>query len=124
MDLGVNGAFGIANMVVPAGGPKIIPINVDFTAVSQLTIDGTQVVNQGKIEYLQGVYIDNSANLNPLSLTMSTTGQVITAKKQTQGYYPILVPNPPQIIAATTQGIIIPLFFYNIPISPCVWSVV
>jgi len=115
--------FGIANMVVPAGGPKCVPINVDFTAVAQVLIDGQQIVTQGKIEYLQGVFIDNSANLNNVSLTMSTTGQVIICPKKSQGYFSIMVPDPPQIIGNTTLGIIIPMFFYNIPIQPAVWSV-
>ena len=116
-------AFGIANVLVPAGGPKCIPIDVDFTAVASVILDGTTIVAQGKIEYLQGVFIDNSANLNNVSLTMSSTNQVIICPKQSQGYFQIMVPDPPQIIAATPIGIVIPMFFYNVPIQPNVWSV-
>lgn len=116
-------AFGIANVLVPAGGPKCIPIDVDFTNVASVILDGTTIVAQGKIEYLQGVFIDNSANLNNVSLTMSSTNQVIICPKQSQGYFQIMVPDPPQIIAATPIGIVIPMFFYNVPIQPNVWSV-
>jgi hypothetical protein len=115
--------FGIANVVVPAGGPKVIPVSVDFTAVASVLIDGQNIVAQGKIEYLQGVFIDNSANINNLSLTMSTTNQVIICPKKSQGYFSIMVPDPPQIIAATPIGLVIPMFFYNVPIQPGVWSV-
>jgi hypothetical protein len=121
MQLGAT--FGIANMVVPAGGPKCVPTLVDFTAVASVLLDGQQIVTQGKIEYLQGVFIDNSANLNNLSLTMSSTNQVLICPKKSQGYFSIMVPDPPQITAATPIGIIIPMFFYNIPIQPAVWSV-
>lgn len=116
-------AFGIANVVVPGGGPKCIPINVDFTGVAVVNIDGQQVIAQGKIEYLQGVYIDNSLNANKLTLTMSTTNQVITAPPNSCGYYSIMVPDPPQLVAQTVIGVIIPMFFYNVPIQPAVWKV-
>lgn len=122
----LGNTFGIANVVVPAGGPKCVPTFVDFTNAAQVTVDGVQLVTQGKIEYLQGVYIDNSTNLNNLSIQMSSTNQIITAKARTQGYYAIMVPDPPQMIVSTNQtnGLIIPLFFYNVPIQPAVWSVV
>jgi hypothetical protein len=116
--------FGIANMVVPQGGPKCVPLNVDFTAAAIVTLDGSQIVSQGKIEYLQGVFIDNSANVNNLSLTMSTTGQTLICPKKSQGYFSIMVPDPPQIQAnANGVGLVIPMFFYNVPIQPAVWSV-
>jgi hypothetical protein len=120
----LTGTFGIANVVVPAGGPKCVPTFVDFSNAASVLLDGQAIVSQGKIEYLQGVFIDNSANVNKLSLTMSTTNQTIIAPAKSQGYYTIMVPDPPQIIAATVQAnIIIPLFFYNVPIQPAVWSV-
>lgn len=115
-------SFGIANVVVPGGGPKVIPVNVDFTVNPQVLIDGQNLVSSGKIEYLQGVYIDNSANVNPVSLTMSTTNQVITCPKKSQGYFAIMCPDPPQITANTLVGVVIPMFFYNVPIQPAVWS--
>lgn len=117
--------FGIANVVVPAGGPKCVPTNVDFSTSADVNLDGQQIVSQGKIEYLQGVFVDNSANLNTLVLTMSTTGQQIKVAPKTQGYFAIMVPDPPQINAHTTQlnGLVIPMFFYNVPIQPAVWSV-
>jgi hypothetical protein len=54
MQLGAT--FGIANMVVPAGGPKCVPTLVDFTAVASVLLDGQQIVTQGKIEYLAGCF--------------------------------------------------------------------
>jgi hypothetical protein len=122
MQLGAT--FGIANVVVPSGGPKCVPTNVDFSNSAVVLLDGQQIVTQGKIEYLQGVFVDNSANVNNLSLTMSTTGQVIIVPKKSQGYFTIMCPDPPQISAATVQAnIVIPMFFYNVPIQPAVWSV-
>jgi hypothetical protein len=119
----LNQSFGVANVVVPAGGPKVVPVLVDFTSVASVLLDGQSIVSQGKIEYLQGVFIDNSANINNLTLTMSTTNQIIMCPKKSQGYFTIMVPDPPQIVAATPIGLIVPMFFYNVPIQPAVWSV-
>jgi hypothetical protein len=83
----------------------------------------SKLLHKEKLNILQGVFIDNSANLNNLSLTMSSTNQVLICPKKSQGYFSIMVPDPPQITAATPIGIIIPMFFYNIPIQPAVWSV-
>lgn len=123
MDLGP--VFGIANVVVPSGGPKVIPTPVNFANAASILLDGSQIVTQGKIEYLQGVYIDNSANVDPLSLTMSTTGQKIICPANSQGYFSIMCPNPPQITVATTQqNLTITLMFYNVPIQAAVWKTV
>jgi len=114
--------FGIANVVVPAGGPKVVPVTVDFTVNPQVLIDAQNLVSSGKIEYLQGVYIDNSGNVNAVSLTMSTTNQIITCPARSQGYFAIMVPDPPQMYANTPIGVVIPMFFYNVPIQPAVWK--
>lgn len=122
----MNTAFGIANVIVPAGGPKCVPTSVDFSNNAEVLLDGSQIVQQGKIEYLQGVFIDNSSNNNPLSLTMSTTNQTIICPPKSQGYFAIMVPDPPQIVAKTTivNGLVIPMFFYNVPIQAAVWSAI
>jgi len=114
--------FGIANVVVPAGGPKVVPVTVDFTVNPSVLIDAQNLVSSGKIEYLQGVYIDNSGNVNAVSLTMSTTNQIITCPARSQGYFSIMVPDPPQMTANTPIGVVIPMFFYNVPIQPAVWK--
>lgn len=121
----LGNTFGIANIVVPAGGPKCVPTNVNFANAAQVQLDGQLIVTQGKIEYLQGVFIDNADNPNKLTLTMSTTNQRIICPPNSQGYFSIMLPDPPQILAETVQAnIVIPMFFYNVPIQPAVWSVI
>lgn len=123
MELGF--AYGIANMVVPASGPKAIPLTLDFSATAQINIDSSQVIQNGVIEYLQGVFIDNSANATAFKLTMNGTGQIIVAPPNSQGYYMILCPNTPQLVANGTQagGNVVNLIFYNVPMPPIVWKV-
>jgi len=116
--------FGMNNVLIPKGGPACVAARLDFTNVAEIEVDGEQIVSRGQIEYLQGVYIDNANNAAQLSMIMGTTGQRIIAKPNTQGYYAILVPNPPKILIATTQGAnqIFTVHFYNVPIQSLVWA--
>jgi len=119
-------SFGMSNVIIPRGGPKCVPAKLDFGATPEIEIDGELIVAQGHIEYLQGVYIDNADNPTPFSLIMGLTGQRITAAPNSQGYYAILAPNPPRMIATTTQAAnrTIQLFFYNVPIQSQTWLTV
>lgn len=117
-------SFGVSTVIVPVGGPKTIPALLDFTATGKIEIDGQQVVDQGKISYLQGVYVDNADNPAPLTLIMGTTGQRVIMPANSQGYIAILVPNPARIIASTTPGVKINVQFYNVPIQQIIWKTV
>lgn len=125
MDISLGARFGINNVIIPKGGPATIPAKLDFTNVAEIDIDGEQVTSQGKIEYIQGVFVDNADNTDPLVFTMATTGQRIVCPPNSQGYYAIMAPNPPRMTATTTQGAnqIFNVFFYNVPIQSAVWSV-
>jgi hypothetical protein len=117
--------FGVANIVVPKEGPKVGLCTADFSNAAQVEIDGQLAVDSGKISYIQGVYIDNSKNANPITLTMSTTNQIISCPAGYQGYFTILCPNDPTILAQTTQANVqIPLIFYNMPVQPAVWKAI
>lgn len=117
--------FGINNVIIPKGGPAIIPATLDFTNTARIVIDGEQVVSTGKIEFLQGVYIDNADNVDALTFTIQTTGQRLICPPRSQGYFAILTTNPPKIVAETPQGgtKIISVDFYNVPIQSMVWRV-
>lgn len=117
--------FGINNVIIPKGGPKTVPALLDFSSVAEIEIDGELLTSQMRMEYLQGVFIDNADNLDQLTIVMGTTGQRIVCPPESQGYFSIMVPNPPKMIAnsAIVANKKIPLFFYNVPIQAAVWSV-
>lgn len=124
--LSLGTRFGVNNVIIPAGGPATIPASLDFRNTARIEVDGELVVSQGKIEYLQGVFIDNADNANPLKLTMGITGQRIICPPNSQGYFAIMAPNPPRIICETPQNgnLQIPIFFYNVPIQSAIWSAI
>lgn len=117
--------FGISNVIIPKGGPATIPALLDFTNTGEILIDGEIVISTGKIEYLQGVFIDNADNPDALSMTLDTTGQRVICPANSQGYFSILATNPPRITAETPQGGTkkIRVLFYNVPIQSGVWAV-
>jgi hypothetical protein len=124
--LSLGTAIGMNNVLIPRGGPKCVPALLDFSNAAEIEIDGQLIVMQQEIEYLQGVFIDNADNADTLTLTMNTTGHRIVCPPNSQGFFAMLVPNPPRIIAETTQGASqqFNVFFYNVPIQSMVWSVV
>jgi hypothetical protein len=121
-----NGSFGVANAIIPKEGPKTIAAKLDFSNAAEIAIDGSQVVQMGKISFIQGVYIDNASNAVPFTLNIETTGQRVICPPNHQGYFPILAPLPPKMLATMAQlgGRIVNLQFYNVPMQACIWSAI
>jgi hypothetical protein len=117
-------AYPIANVIVPQSGPKCVPAPLDFSASSQIEIDGQAIIDAHGIEFLQGVYIDNADNAFPFTLSCQITGHRIVVGPNTQGFFPLLVQNPPRFTALMTQGAgrIVTAIFYNVPIMTSVWK--
>jgi hypothetical protein len=116
--------YGVNNVIVPKGGPKIAPARLDFGTTAEIVVNGLEIVSNGNIEFLQGMFIDNADNIDPLICTMSDgTGQRIICPARGQGYFSMLQPNPPIIRFATPQmvGRVINVAFYNVPIQSQVW---
>lgn len=118
-------SFGIANVVIPRGGPKCVPWNMDFSGVGQHVVDLSLLVQQTRIEYVQCIYVDNADNANPLTIKMDLTNQRIVIPAHTQGYYPILQPNNPVITFSTTvAAVVVNVQFLNVPVQPANWKTV
>lgn len=121
-----NFAYPVANVIVPSGGPKTVPCVLDFSNTAEIDIDGQNMIDTHQMEYIQGVYIDNADNAAPFTLVCGGTQQRIVAAPNSQGFYPLLVQNPPKLTATMTQvnGRLVPLQFYNVPIMTSVWKTV
>lgn len=111
------------NQTVPAEGPKAVPVRLDFSgAIASYSLDGTLLEQLHLLSMIQTIYIDMSNNPNSLTVVVDNGGQVIQAKGNTQGYYPILVPNPMKLIFRSSANTkIVPVFLLNIPIAGVVW---
>jgi len=115
--------------LLPSEGPKSIPLVLDFTgAILSYAIDLSMMFDQQYITMLQSIFIDLSdPSLSNLSIQTSDSNslQTIVAKAQTQGYYQILVPNPPKLIfTASAAGGIARIALLNIAVPGSVWPTV
>lgn len=103
------------NTRTPAGGPKVLPVRLDFTSSQAINVDLGQVNTLGKIGFVQSAYIDNSGNTASLTLVGSLLGQKIIVPAGAQMFTPLLLPNPPQMVASSTGNVIVPMFLLNVP---------
>jgi hypothetical protein len=98
---------------------------LDFTgAIGSYVLDATLFQQKGYLSMVQTLYLDLSSSANALTVQVGSGGsQLIKAKPNTQGFYPILCPNPPNFLFQSTPGgVIIPIQLINIPIAGIVWA--
>lgn len=120
----LSSMFGMYNVAIPDEGPKCIRADLDFSSLGSIDIEGLLATTTGTMSYVQGVFIDNRTNDNPIELKCSVTGQIISCPANAQGYFPILITNPPRFVASTTPvaALRVLMFFYNVPIQPMIWG--
>lgn len=96
---------------------------IDFTNDSVFTKDLVQEQANLRVPYIQAVYIDNSADANALTLAFDGTDFSIKVKGNTQGVYPLIVPEgPPRFTVTSTQGAVKKtLIFLSMPVPFFQW---
>ena len=112
----------IYNALVPPEGPKSVLISLDFTVTSSYLIDFTQAYMSTSISLVQSVYVDNSQNPDPLSITVAGTQQQITAAPGSQGTYPVIAAIRPKITCQSSGGVLVNLIFLNVPLPAATWQ--
>lgn len=122
----------VNNMELPDGpsgeGPRAIPVPLDFTASASYQIDLSQIEQQAKMSMVQTVYVDLSGIDTQVTILVAGTGQLLTLKGRTNGYYPVLCPNPSKLFVTSIAGVLppgtppVPMFLVNVPILCQVWA--
>lgn len=107
----------------PEQGPRASRYVLDFSAATLLLVERHPFEAQGELEFVQSVYVDNSANGSAVTLTSELTNQSITIPPASQGYFPFLVPNGIDIWAATAGGVEITIHLLNIPVPASCWGI-
>lgn len=110
------------NSLLPDEGPKIIPVDLDFTVSDSYFFDGELVQAQNKlIQILQSIYADNRANTIPLTMVIEGSRQRIDVPAATQGYYTVLSPNPIRITFTSIGGAAVRVHLLNVPVPGSTW---
>lgn len=105
----------------PEGRVKSLPVYMDMTLNVAVSINMEVTASRGVIDFIQSVYIDNSENAGVFTLQI-VAGQKITVPPRHQGYFPIMVPNPPNFTALSTATAKVSLFFLNVPMPLGMWN--
>jgi hypothetical protein len=113
----------VNNGTAPAEGRLCIPYQIDFTAAQSAVIDLTNIQQmQQRISFVQTVFVDNSLNAQPVTLTMANTNQKLTVPANSCAYLPMALSLQNVITVQTTGGIVLQLQLFNFGIAPFVWS--
>lgn len=117
--------FKVSAMQVPEE-PNVIPVVFDFAtdAAQTLTKDLVREQQDLRIPFVQMVYIDNSGDANPLTMTFEGMAFSVTAKARTQGYYPLLIPEGPVrcTVVSPASAIKKLVVFMSMMVPPQVWA--
>jgi len=122
----IGNLFKTGLMRSPDIGSQCYALTFDFTNTGLLTGDLFGAEASGGLDFVQSIFIDNSANAASFSITFyggGVKGHNITAQPYTQGYYPLPAPlGKVQFAATTSQGQIVPIEFFNIAVPYFVWG--
>lgn len=113
----------------PKKSPRFMPIALDFTMATgsngaAITVDTTLATELDRLEFVQGVYIDNSTSGEALTLTFGVSNQVITLQAGYQGYLAVLAPNPCKFVAtiAAAPTSVVNIQLLSFPVANVVWQ--
>ena len=110
------------NQLNPEEGTRSIRIPLDFSKTGVYTLDLTTVQDKGYFSMLQTIFVDASAATGSTSILDQGSQQTIIAGKNTQGYYPLLAPNPVQLTFSNASGSdFVTLWLINVAIPGVVW---
>ena len=114
-----------ANQLVPSEGPKMLgPVILDWSTTLSYLVDLYVTMSQQKMSIIQTLYIDNSNNANPATVTTGIAGQAITCPAGVQGYFPALVPSQQAKFTIATSGMAgsTTIYFLNMPLPAMIWG--
>lgn len=117
--------LGTHNMVLPPEGPKVYPFVLDFRTTNSMVIDMIAEIQRGFISFIQGVFVDNSLNVNALNIKADQTQQNIIVPPKSQMYMPMFISDSARLTFTTVQAgdLTVPIDVTNVPVMPYTWKI-
>lgn len=108
-------AWSLAWTMQPEGGSKSMTVGVNLALDNPAVIDLQQAQLAMNIEFVQGAFIDNTNNPNPLFVTIYPTKQVVRIEAGRGSYVPLLIgkDNPRLSFSCATSVLTIPVHLVN-----------
>jgi hypothetical protein len=100
----------------PEQGPALAELIINFNTDTQFIKEFFQEQASMEIDFIQSIYIDNSASANAVTIAVLDTLYSITVKSHTQGWYPLPVQEGKARISftrAATENTNLNLIFSN-----------
>jgi hypothetical protein len=113
--------YAVINATIPPEGPKAIPQTLDFISANTVLVDFTLAFSQGRITAIQTLWLDNSANDQPVQITVEGTQQIITFPAGAQGTIPIIAANRPKFTCVTNGDVALQSVWLNVPMPQALW---
>jgi hypothetical protein len=114
----------ILNGPTPPEGAKAMAVNCPFTAQNTaFDIDLTLSQTQNYISLIQGVFLDNSANADVVSIVSNgATNQRIEFPAGAQGYIPLLATKPTSFTVTSAGAVTVPIILLNVAVPAIIWG--
>lgn len=116
--MSANARFQTFAMTLPEKGPIAIPDEWTFADGVKTEVDLTQLIENGWLDFVSGVYFDNTENDGYMVLECVGTIQKFYLPAKASGYVPLLLPNPPKVQVTHNGGGVVRFQWYNIPVFP------
>ena len=117
----------IANQNSPVGClSKAIRYTAQLLSSVNDTLDLSAQTQNGTIDQIQSVYVDNSLNGSPITILCLETGHSLIVPAVSQAFLPVFCQFPATHVTflfSSGGAVNVPLFFLNQPMPACVWQV-
>lgn len=115
-------AFKTASESFPRSGNKCLSVNLPFGGGTTSIIDDiAPEMQSSQIESIQSIFIDNSLNASPFSISFPILGQTIKCGSHCQGVFPVFEPGLIRYTAQQTGGNPVLIIFSNTMKPPAQW---
>lgn len=102
---------------------RVAVVPLDFEPTGAVSINTNEVIQQGKIDAIQTVFIDNSGGIVPMTIDVDLSRQHISIPAGHQAIMPLLIPNPNSfVIRSETATPRCNIQLINILLPAYVWS--
>lgn len=101
---------------------RLLWFAADMTGVDEWLIDLQNQVQQGIIDCVAGIYVDNSANAQYATFAFESGQRLIVPPKH-QAYLPVLSDGPPRIkLTSPGSTAVVTLMLSNVRFAPMLWQ--
>ena len=108
----------------PRCDAKALTYTAQLASATEDQADFQPPLVQKQIDNIQAVFVDNSANAQPLTIDIGSTFQRLIVPANSQAYLPVFTDRRGFVVTFTsTGGVDVKTFWLNVPMPAFVWSV-